>query len=158
MKQFNYKNKTWQDKEVRVGPVINKQGEAVGHWFDYPCDGVSGNQREFTPVITPRITHISDDIPFDNELSQAEAERLAILAEEAAEVIHVIGKILRHGYASQWQKIGVTNRTQLEREVGDLLNIISVMWYNDDINQGKTLQNMQDKADRWMKYTHHQGL
>ncbi len=35
-----------------------------------------------------------------NRLTPAEAERLAMLAEEAAEVIQIVGKILRHGYAS----------------------------------------------------------
>ena len=35
--------------------------------------------------------------PF-NELSPAEVERLAILAEEMGEAIQVIGKVLRHGY------------------------------------------------------------
>jgi hypothetical protein len=35
-----------------------------------------------------------------NQLTDAEAERLALLAEECGEVVQVIGKILRHGYES----------------------------------------------------------
>lgn len=35
-----------------------------------------------------------------NDLEPGEAERLAILAEEAGELIHAIGKILRYGYES----------------------------------------------------------
>ena len=33
-----------------------------------------------------------------NQLTPAETERLAILAEECGEVIQAVGKILRHGY------------------------------------------------------------
>ena len=35
-----------------------------------------------------------------NGLTPAEAERLAMLAEECGEVIQMVGKILRHGYDS----------------------------------------------------------
>lgn len=34
------------------------------------------------------------------DLTNAELERLAILMEECAEVQHIIGKIIRHGYES----------------------------------------------------------
>ena len=36
-----------------------------------------------------------------NKLTPAEAERLAMLAEECGEVVQIVGKILRHGYDSQ---------------------------------------------------------
>lgn len=36
-----------------------------------------------------------------NKLTASEAEALALLAEECAEVIQVVGKILRHGYGSR---------------------------------------------------------
>jgi hypothetical protein len=39
---------------------------------------------------------------FSNELSDAEVERLAILAEEMGEAQQCIGKILRHG---EWKPI-----------------------------------------------------
>lgn len=56
-----------------------------------------------------------------NELTPAETERLAILAEEMGETIQVIGKILRHGYDSRNPlegKTGWTNRANLEKELG----------------------------------------
>lgn len=37
---------------------------------------------------------------FSNNLSDAELERLAYLAEECGEVQQIIGKIIRHGYES----------------------------------------------------------
>jgi len=36
-----------------------------------------------------------------NDLSPAQTEALAVLAEECAEVIQVVGKILRHGLSSK---------------------------------------------------------
>lgn len=59
-----------------------------------------------------------------NKLTPAEAERLAMLAEECGEVIQVIGKILRHGYDSfHPADPSVTNRDLLGRELTDLLTV-----------------------------------
>ena len=57
-----------------------------------------------------------------NGLTACEAERLALLAEECGEVIHCIGKILRHGLESYdpTEKNGPDNRERLSRELGDL--------------------------------------
>lgn len=55
-----------------------------------------------------------------NGLSEAEQERLVIVAEECAEVIHVTTKILRHGYEScHPKKPSETNRVALIREIAD---------------------------------------
>ena len=55
-----------------------------------------------------------------NQLSEAEEELLDILAEEAAEVIQAVQKIKRFGHASISPITEVSNRTQLEEELGDL--------------------------------------
>jgi len=64
-----------------------------------------------------------------NRLTEAEAERLAILIEECGEVTQAACKILRHGYESTNPKAITpieedpeTNRSALERELGDLLH------------------------------------
>ena len=62
-----------------------------------------------------------------NGLSPAEAERLAILAEEMGETIQEIGKILRHGYESRWPDDAPTNREKLEVELGDIACIQQMM-------------------------------
>lgn len=55
-----------------------------------------------------------------NNLTPAQAELLAMLAEEAAEVIQVIGKVLRHGYDNHHPDMPqVTNRELLRREIID---------------------------------------
>jgi hypothetical protein len=57
-----------------------------------------------------------------NELSEAQAERLAILIEECGEVLHIAGKVLRHGYEScnPYDPKQTSNRELLTREFGDL--------------------------------------
>ena len=91
-----------------------------------------------------------------NQLTPAEAERLAVLAEEMGEAIQAIGKVLRHGYESTHPYGGPTNRTTLEREIGDVLYVIDRMVVHDlsaiNIDDAKI-----SKAHRVKKYLHHAG-
>ncbi len=95
-----------------------------------------------------------------NQLTPAQAERLAILSEECGEVIQAIGKILRHGYASidpTGQKEG-SNRQQLERELGDIKACITIMHDAGDV-MGEEIyiaaQKKLKKLDQ-KQYSHHQ--
>jgi len=92
-----------------------------------------------------------------NQLTPAEAERLAMLAEECGEVIQIIGKILRHGYASHNPKDmkKMPNKFLLSKEMGDVLAVWREMTYLDGVG-GDTLH---DTAMAWAKkleYSHHQ--
>lgn len=66
---------------------------------------------------------------FINKLTDAQVERLAILAEECSEVIQVVGKILRHGYDSYNPTVPEAeqkpNVALLQKELGDLIWAIS---------------------------------
>lgn len=97
--------------------------------------------------------------PF-NKLSDAEAERLAILAEECAEVIKCVGKILRHGYEGfdPTGKENGSNRQQLSDECGQIFaeidNInscldLDIQWFND--GRHERYRRILDS-----KYRHHQ--
>ncbi len=97
-----------------------------------------------------------------NKLTPAEAERLAILAEEAGEVVQAVGKILRHGYDSYnpdaHRSVG-DNRRQLAREVGDMLAIIADMQKHGDIRANVVEAQRDDKLLRLEAgalYLHHQ--
>ena len=72
-----------------------------------------------------------------NELTPAEAERLALLAEELGETTHAIGKILRHGYESKnpYHPTGQTNREALEKEVADVYVAVRMMFEAGDIRR-----------------------
>lgn len=91
-----------------------------------------------------------------NHLTQAEAERLAMLAEECAEVIQVVGKILRHGYESHHPDTpGVSNRDLLDKELLDVQTIHSVMEGRGDI-KGSSVADMDRNWKRKLSFTHHQ--
>lgn len=98
------------------------------------------------------------DTPFTNGLKPDELERLALLAEEAAEVIQVVNKIIRHGYESSHpDSPTVTNRVLLERELGDFKAAANLMFMNGDVNPMQVIKAALDKADRMRKWLHHQG-
>jgi len=88
-----------------------------------------------------------------NGLSPAEAERLAMLAEEAGEVIQAIGKVLRHGYASTHPDGGADNRAQLHREVLDFTTVAQAMVAAGDLTQ---LAKTPDIWRKKLRYSHHQ--
>lgn len=102
---------------------------------------------------------ISDSTPYHfNGLTPGEAERLAILAEEAGEVVRAVGKILRHGYDSyNPDKEGhLGNRGELELEIGDFAGIVDLMIEAGDINEDNLLAQATAKLPRIKKYAHHQ--
>lgn len=94
--------------------------------------------------------------PQFNGLTPAEHERLAMLAEEAAEVVQIVGKILRHGYESKHpdNMNGPTNRQMLENEIADFYAIAGVMEDVKDVSvEGEAVRQAIKKKRR---YTHHQ--
>jgi len=90
-----------------------------------------------------------------NGLTPAEAERLAMLAEECGEVIHIIGKVLRHGYDSRHPDGGPTNREALSREILDLVYTQDALFNADDLPKHSHEQRME-VIDRKARYAHHQ--
>jgi len=91
-----------------------------------------------------------------NKLTPAETERLAMLAEEAAEIVQIVGKILRHGYDSYNPNAEkITNRVLLNQEIVDLMAVTKAMVINNDIHD----QHVDDIYRAWqrkLKWSHHQ--
>lgn len=101
---------------------------------------------------------------FSNGLSAAEAEALALLAEEMGEAQQVIGKILRHGFESGnpdrlvnqgVASITYTNRMELEKELGDVEAAVQIMVNNGFLNTFKITHNIMEKMGKVGKYLHH---
>jgi NTP pyrophosphatase (non-canonical NTP hydrolase) len=86
----------------------------------------------------------------------AERERLTLLAEECAEVIQAVTKILRHGYSSHHPNGGADNRQNLEGELGDLRFATILMCEAKDIKKDEIHTNAHDKGERVRQYLHHQ--
>lgn len=93
-----------------------------------------------------------------NQLNEAEAERLALLAEECAEVIQVVGKILRHGYESEHpdEKDGRDNRALLEVEAGHVQAALQLMFEATDLDKKQVVIASKNKLTRVTGYLHHQ--
>lgn len=98
-------------------------------------------------------------LPFSNDLSEAEIERLAILSEELGEAQQCIGKILRHGYESYNPVIdtGRTNRRELERECGDIFEAILMLCRAKDLNEAGVNERQHTKRVSMKRWLHHQN-
>ncbi|HRP25402.1 hypothetical protein [Thauera sp.] len=93
------------------------------------------------------------------KLTDAEAERLAMLAEEAAEVVQIVGKILRHGYDSYHPlQPDVLNRELLDDELRDLLTVAKRMVGEGDVEGNFLLADHNAAWKRKLRYTHHQEV
>ena len=92
-----------------------------------------------------------------NRLSPAEAERLALLAEELGETMQAIGKVLRHGYESTHPDGGPTNRESLERECGDVRHAMIRLCGAGDLSKQAIHDRANTKAVHVTRYLHHAG-
>lgn len=95
---------------------------------------------------------------FSNGLSPAQAERLALLAEECGEVIQAVGKILRHGYRSSHPDFLNTNRAHLAMEIGHLHFATDLMIQNGDVEGGEVGHAHREKIKNIPQYLHHEHL
>ena len=88
-----------------------------------------------------------------NKLTNAELERLALLAEEAAEVVHMVNKIIRHGYAANNPKTnGPINRDLLASELNDLLWVMNLMTKCGDIKPEQLMVANKEYKQQYLHY------
>ncbi len=90
-------------------------------------------------------------------INKAQLERLAILAEECAEVTQIAMKIVRHGYASYnpFDEEQTPNRKLLYKELGDVLFAIHLMHEENDIDMVAIEEHASAKRDKIREYLHH---
>lgn len=93
-------------------------------------------------------------------MTNAELERLAILAEECAEVQQIIMKVIRHGYESYnpFDENKTSNRRLLEKELGDLEFACSMILKAGDVSRMKIAEHASEKLGNIRKYLHHNEL
>lgn len=92
-----------------------------------------------------------------NALTPAQAERLALLSEELGEAQQAVGKILRHGYESfsPFDQTQTTNRSALEREMGDVMCALNFLTANGDLNDRNVSDRAYQKSETVLPYLHH---
>ena len=92
-----------------------------------------------------------------NNLTPQQEEQLACLAEEAAEVVQCVTKILRHGYQSTdpTNPQSLTNRADLEKELGNLMAVVWVLNQNNELNISRISNWRIDKLQTLGMYTHY---
>ena len=92
-----------------------------------------------------------------NGLNPAQAERIAMLMEEAGEIVQACGKILRHGFESYNpnDQNSSSNRQHLNKEIRDIEAIIEMMRSAHDLS-GVQPSSVSSTILKKMKYTHHQ--
>lgn len=92
-----------------------------------------------------------------NGLTPAEAERLAMLAEECAETIAIVGKILRHGFDSYHPDTpSITNRDMLANEIADVDAVVKAM-KQSELKDYSAQDTLGQRWDKKLLYSHHQG-
>lgn len=92
-------------------------------------------------------------------MTEAERERLYMLAEEAGEIVQMVGKILRHGYENYHpdDPIKKTNREHLTSELNDLNGVLFGMCKYQDLDVSNfTVANAVKAWDRKVKWSYHQ--
>jgi len=91
-----------------------------------------------------------------SQLTAGQAERLAMLAEECGEVIQIIGKILRHGYAGHHpDDPTTTNLHLLVKELRDVNAVLKAMGKAELINADLT-DPFGEVWKKKLRYTHYQ--
>lgn len=92
-----------------------------------------------------------------NKLTPAEDERLALLAEECAEVVKAVTKIQRHGYESHnpHDLAAGSNRAQLENEIGNVIAAVRLLTTAGDVRATNIAESTADKLATVRQYLHH---
>ena len=88
-------------------------------------------------------------------ISKEELERLAIVAEECAEVIQIINKIIRHGYENYHpNNPDVTNRELLGKELSDLIAVATLLTDTEVLE----ITDIPTTLRKKQKYLHYQDI
>lgn len=95
-----------------------------------------------------------------NKLTHAQAERLALLIQESGEVIQAATKILIHGYDSSnpFDSDHITNREQLQEEIGHFVNAMSMLGVSKDIDLDECEKHTERKRISVSKWLHHNDI
>lgn len=87
-------------------------------------------------------------------MNEKNREALVILQEECAEVVQEVSKCFRFGMDSVHYKTGLSHKSMLEMEVGDMLALVDILVEQGVLNKsGLELasENKKIKLKQWSK-------
>lgn len=90
-----------------------------------------------------------------NKLTARQTEALALLSEECAETIQIIGKILRHGIESCHPDTTECNRDLLMSELGDVRAAEEIAIRVLELDEEQIESARDSKLERVRQYLHH---
>lgn len=93
-----------------------------------------------------------------NQLTPVEAEALALLLEECAETIAIVGKALRHGLDSRHPDGGPGNRAMIETEFGHAEAAVDILVRCGVLKREHIDAAKAEKLARVGRYLHHIAL
>lgn len=93
-----------------------------------------------------------------NEMTPAQIERLALIAEEMGECQQAIGKLLRHGRVGTYKGSIYYNVEELERECGHVVYAIRLACYNGDLDKRRCNEAANAKGECIDDVLHHSHL
>lgn len=98
-----------------------------------------------------------------NKLTEGQAERLALLAEECGEVVQSVSKILRHGFESTnpllsvpYDEHPITNEMLLEKELGHVVCAMRKLCDSRDLRESEIDRYADEKSGTIKRWLHHQ--
>lgn len=93
--------------------------------------------------------------PHFNQLTPAQAEALALVAEECSELVQIICKIQRHGLHSCHPETHEENYHALWREVGDVMAALRIAEVQRLVHWADVIRARDRKLHKVTKYLHH---
>jgi len=90
-------------------------------------------------------------------LSPAAAERIAMLMEEAGEVVQACGKILRHGMFNHHPVSGEKNNYSLVKEIRDFMAVANQVVVLDTLLDMPTQEDCKGVWLHKQRYMHHKN-
>ena len=90
-----------------------------------------------------------------NKLTPTQHEAIALLLEEAGEVVQICGKILRHGLRSRHPDSYVLNRDELGKECGDFAAALAIAIDTGVVSEDVVKQQQPRKLENVQRWLHH---
>lgn len=91
-------------------------------------------------------------------VTEAERELLEMLAEEAAEVVQAVTKVLRHGWMNHHPgNLEMTNRGHLCKELLDLMGVAYEIFKEDLPMRFPSTEALESVWAAKLRWTHRQG-